>query len=219
MRGKIIGFYWTLPVPRVGFTCLPRDVDAAAKASKTIRYQRELTHRWARDNVCDVILEDVFIELQPDRGSDMIVEPLDRLSKQAEQEAATIVYVDFSHLQGWRSHHLMRSWIRGVDGDRIIGLPPAPLPIDGEWFDPQEHFGKWRGENEKWLASKVGRIETIRHKIEGMRRRAGSKASYPAIADFLNSDGVVTTTGKQWSAESVRKFMTYYMQDGPPSRD
>ena len=32
-----VGFYWTLPVPWAGFVELPEDIDAAAKASRTIR--------------------------------------------------------------------------------------------------------------------------------------------------------------------------------------
>ena len=36
-----VGFYWTLPVPWAGFTHLPDAVEAAAKASQTIRSQCE----------------------------------------------------------------------------------------------------------------------------------------------------------------------------------
>ena len=41
VRPRFVGFYWTLPMPHVGFTKLPRDAEAAAEASQTIRYQRE----------------------------------------------------------------------------------------------------------------------------------------------------------------------------------
>ena len=39
MGRNAVGFYWTLPVPWAGFTDLPKDIDAAVKASRTIRYQ------------------------------------------------------------------------------------------------------------------------------------------------------------------------------------
>jgi hypothetical protein len=34
---RFVGFYWTLPMPKVGFTRLPEDAGAAAEASRTIR--------------------------------------------------------------------------------------------------------------------------------------------------------------------------------------
>ena len=34
---KFFGFYWTLPVNWTGFQSLPRNVDEAADASRTIR--------------------------------------------------------------------------------------------------------------------------------------------------------------------------------------
>jgi hypothetical protein len=49
VRQRFVGFYWTLPIPAVGFTSLPKDVGAAAAASKTIRYQRERIRRWVAD--------------------------------------------------------------------------------------------------------------------------------------------------------------------------
>ena len=49
MSQNAVGFYWTLPVPWVRFTSLPKAVDDAAKLSRTIRYQRDLIRRYAAD--------------------------------------------------------------------------------------------------------------------------------------------------------------------------
>ena len=65
-----VGFYWTLPVPWAGFTKLPKDIEEAAKASRTIRYQCELIRRYARDNGYRLVDEKVFLEIEPDRGSE-----------------------------------------------------------------------------------------------------------------------------------------------------
>lgn len=40
-KPRFVGFYWTLPMPHEGFKELPEDTEAAAKASRTVRYQRE----------------------------------------------------------------------------------------------------------------------------------------------------------------------------------
>ncbi len=52
-----VGFYWTLPVPWAGFTELPKDVDRAAEFSRTIRYQREIIRRYAREHHLQLIHE------------------------------------------------------------------------------------------------------------------------------------------------------------------
>jgi len=39
---RYVGFYWTLPIPSVGFLKLSDDPDVAATQSKTIKYQREV---------------------------------------------------------------------------------------------------------------------------------------------------------------------------------
>ena len=48
MNERYVGVYWTLPVNWAGFRALPLDVDAAAAASRTIRYQRERVRGWVR---------------------------------------------------------------------------------------------------------------------------------------------------------------------------
>ncbi len=76
-----VGFYWTLPVPWAGFTELPTDIDAAAGASRTIGYQRALIRRHAKAEKLNLIREEVFLEIEPDRGSRSIHAPLNRLAK------------------------------------------------------------------------------------------------------------------------------------------
>ena len=65
-----IGFYWTLPVPWAGFRDLPNDADEASGLSRTIRYQRDRVRRWVKEEKGELIDETVFLETEPDRGSD-----------------------------------------------------------------------------------------------------------------------------------------------------
>jgi hypothetical protein len=91
-----VGFYWTLPVPWVGFERLPGQVDEAAKFSRTIRYQRDLIRRYATEHRYKLMHEQVFIEIGPDRGSEYIIEPLEKAQKVCLQSDAVLLYVEFS---------------------------------------------------------------------------------------------------------------------------
>lgn len=86
---NFIGLYWTLPVPWAGFVNLPDDPDAAAAASRTIRYQVERVRRWVKDQKGTLVAERVFLELQPDRGSEQIVPEIDRLLVLAEKKGGS----------------------------------------------------------------------------------------------------------------------------------
>ena len=64
-----VGFYWTLPMPHAGFKELPKDAEAAAKASRTIRYQRDRVRLHVEAEGGLLVGETVWLELEPDRGS------------------------------------------------------------------------------------------------------------------------------------------------------
>ncbi len=85
---RYIGFYWTRPVPWAGFTALPRDANDAAKMSMTVRYQRERVWRWVRDERGELIAEEAFIEVAPDRGTKHIVPEVDRLLRICREQEA-----------------------------------------------------------------------------------------------------------------------------------
>lgn len=75
-RDAAVGFYWTRPVNWAGFTRLPRDVEEAAQASRTIRYQMERVRAWARDNAVALVEEVPFLDLRTDRVTDACGEAL-----------------------------------------------------------------------------------------------------------------------------------------------
>ena len=105
-----VGFYWTLPVPWAGFKTLPEDIDAAAKASRTIRYQCAMIRRHAKENNYRLVSEKVFLEIEPDRGSHEILDTLKPLEAICRARDAVLLYVDFSAVQGWRSHQPLSEW-------------------------------------------------------------------------------------------------------------
>lgn len=131
-----VGFYWTLPVPWAGFTTLPEDIDAAAKVSRTIRYQCDLIRRHAVENGYTLVAEKVFLEIAPDRGSQYVLEALRPLEAICRAREAVLLFVDFSEVQGWRGHGPLSDWatrtdpsrdgLSGRDPDRRWIVRPAP---------------------------------------------------------------------------------------------
>lgn len=198
-----IGFYWTLPVPWAGFTALPEDIDAAAQASRTIRYQRDLIRRHAREGSFRLVAEKVFLEIAPDRGSRHFLDALRPLEAMCRAQGATLLLVDFSQIQGWRTHGPLFGWARDADIEVEIVYPDRIL-IEGEPFDPDVHFSEWRARQNAWTR---GKEERVARALEAARRLRAEGRSYQAIAEALNAQGVRSATGKPWRDESIRKLL------------
>lgn len=225
-RGRgpaFVGFYWTLPVPRFGITGLPRNVDKAAAASRTIRYQREVVKRYATLDCRGYVAgEVVWMEHEPDRGSPYVREPLEEAFSLCRSKRATLLYVDFAlrqthddadTYQRWRRHAPLREALKNAPVD-CEPLPPDSIRIDGKLFDPIEHFRAWR----KLLAER----RYARHRKEEYAKEIITliapyippqqpKPDYKAAARFLNEQKLQTTTGKLWSADTLRMFANKYV--------
>lgn len=206
---RAVGFYWTLPVPWAGFHTLPADIEAAAAASKTIRYQMHLIRGWAADNRFDLIHEEVFIELQPDRPSEHIREPLAGLAEKCRSHEATLLYVNFSKVQGWRSNLVMDKWLADAGASiPIMPIWPDRIAIEGLDFDPHRHFDQWRKRWEDWRSEKGERSRLLAQEINALKAEGKKNAQ---IAATLNARRLFTVTGKPWTADSVRKLMKNYL--------
>lgn len=200
---KAVGFYWTLPVPWVGFTDLPSDVDKAAAQSQTIHYQRDLIRRYAKDHGMDLIHEAAFLEIEPDRGTRNVKDALRKVEKLCSTHGATLLIVDFSEVQGWRSHAPLNEWALSSRIEvRLIF--PDHVVIDGKSFDPHSHFSEWRHRQREWTDGKEDRAAACQ--VEAVRLRAEG-SSYAAIAAGLNAKGLFNLTGKPWTADNLRKFL------------
>ncbi len=198
-----VGFYWTLPVPWAGFTSLPEDVDEAARTSRTIRYQAALIRDFARAQGYRLIEERIFLELEPDRSSPWVKEPLQGLVTLCRRERATILYVDFSHEQGWRSHPVMEKLLADSALD-IVPVSASPVTIEGKTFDPFEHFSDWRERQQRWTADKEVRARTAATRAIALYEQG---RTFDEVADILNGEELPTPTGKAWSGDNLRKFL------------
>lgn len=204
MGRNAVGFYWTLPVPWAGFKELPEDIEAAAKASKTIRYQVQRIRSYAQTEGFTLIREEVFLEVQPDRGTDSVISALNKLERYCRKHAAALLYVDFSLAQGWRSHPPMEAWSRGKKIE-LMPIWPDEVMIEGKNFDPVGHFQEWRQRQEAWSAGKSVRVRNAIARAQELR---AGKLSHDRIAATLNLEDLRSATGRPWTGEMVRKLLT-----------
>lgn len=202
---RVIGFYWTLPVPWIGFTTLPKSVDEAAAASRSIRYQRERVRQWAKDEGGQVLHEEAFMETKADRGTTAILPEIDRLLARGEALDATLALVNFAESFYWRPHAAL--WGRLRAEERVMALDPVPVLIDGQFFDPTAHFRAWTEMAETHTALKPQAKAQIAARITAMKHGG---ASFAAIADALNAEGVTTPSGKRWRADNLRKLLAQF---------
>lgn len=97
-----IGIYWTLPVNWAGFRDLPPSVEAAAAASKTIRYQRERVRRHVQDDGGDLLAEISFMNTRTDRATDAVRDVLHRHAPAFLVVSPTVLTVRFEDNSHWR---------------------------------------------------------------------------------------------------------------------
>lgn len=198
-----VGFYWTLPVPWTGFTRLPKQVDEAAKVSKTIRYQRDLIRRYALAEHYELIHEEVFLEIEPDRGSDFVIRPLMKAKAICQRQNASLLLVDFWQVQQWRAHFVLKDWLQ-ESGIEVRFVYPDEIPMDGQSFNPHVHFNNWREVQKEWTARKQERIDRARDRARELLEEG---KSFSDIAAALNAERVQSSTGRPWKADNLRRFM------------
>lgn len=203
MKRGAVGFYWTLPVPWAGFTELPSSIEDAAQHSQTIGFQRKLIHDFALRHGLALVHEAAFLEIDPDRGSTLIHQALDKAAVTCREHAAVLLFVDFSSVQGWRSHEPMLQWLRDAEIE-TLPIEAQAVSMSGRRFDPFEHFAEWRCKQREWTDGKGERAAVAYARAVALR---SSGLKNPAIAQILNEEGVRSLSGRPWSADSVRKFI------------
>lgn len=198
-----VGFYWTLPVPWADFDRLPEDTDGAAKASRTIRYQRELIRRHAKEQKYRLAEEKVFLELAPDRGSEHVLDALRPVAVICRELDAVLLLVDFSAVRGGA---VMVHYRNGADNLRFTPslytrtrFPsmvrhsiPTATSLNGADF-------RMNGQTAKRIALRMRRMS-----LESCELK---KKTYKSIAESLNNACIRSATGKDWTSDNVRALL------------
>ena len=210
-----IGFYWTLPVPRFGFTRLPASVDEAAAESRTIRYQREVVRLHVARERGHMAGEIAWLEENPDRGGHFAREHVEKAFALCRATGATLLHVDFGEQFGWRKHNELQQLL-AESPVPCRPLSPDAISIDGKLFSPVAHFRKWRSDLEKARLS-TGQKEDYAHRIAALIAPflppERSVPDYRGAAAFLQEQGLMTSTGKPWQADALRMFLNKYRPD------
>ncbi|GJD96244.1 recombinase family protein [Methylobacterium iners] len=204
MRTAYVGFYWTLPVNWADFRRLPSDVEGAAQASRTIRYQRERVRQWVKEDAVSLVGEIAFMDVRTDRATEAVREALIATRRVCVRRKAKLVYVRFEEQNLWRSNPYLRRHAEEF-GLELVALSPDPLTIDGRRFDPAEHFKRWR------TADKEQMGELRREAYQGLEQALSvfpeGAGRWQAIAERLNGDGIRSLKGSTWTPENVRKVV------------
>ena len=203
MSGSYVGVYWTLPVNWAGFRDLPPAVDAAAAASRTIRYQRERVRGWVREQGGALLGEVAFMDTRTDRATDTVRDVLRRAAPAYAGKGATLLAVQFHEVHHWRHNPFLHKAAEEL-GLEVIGLSPDRLTIWGEVFDPARHFAAWRAEDVSAMARL--RLEAHEGLQAALAELPNGNGRWQAIAGLLNGRGVRTIRGGAWTADNVRKL-------------
>lgn len=187
------GIYWTYPVRWVGLTRF-EDVFHATTVSRTIRYQRAQILRHAASQKRAVLAEAAFLEAAADRGTIEVAEEIAATVRRRPD--LTPVLIDFSDPSGWRRHHELRERMISASAEF---LPAEPAFLDGRRFDPIQHFRSWA---ERWSDHARSRVEHRETILAALR-----DAPPTGRAAWLNDLGLLTHTGKEWTADNLRKFV------------
>lgn len=202
MRQPYVGIYWTLPVNWAGFRDFPPSAEAAAAASKTIRYQRERVHHHVEDDGGDLIAEIAFMDTRTDRATDAVRDVLHRHAPAFLIASPKVLNVRFEDNSHWRPNPFVHRAASELGLD-LIGLPPDPLLINGHIFDPARHFAIWR----KRDATAIARLRFNADEALSAALAATplGEGRWQTIAKSLNAQHVRTIRGGAWTPENVRK--------------
>lgn len=204
MKAACVGFYWTLPVNWADFRRLPSDVEGAANASQTIRYQRERVRQWVREEAVSLVGEVAFMDVRTDRATEEVRDALIKARHLCAKRKAVLTYVRFEERNMWRSNPHLRQHA-GELGLELVELSPDPLTIDGRRFDPVAHFKRWR------IADKERMGDLRREAYQGLEQALTAvpegTGRWQTIAERLNSNGIKSLKGSAWTSENVRKVV------------
>jgi hypothetical protein len=204
VKAACVGFYWTLPVKWADFRRLPSDVEGAAAASQTIRYQRERVRQWAREEAVSLVGEIAFMDVRTDRATEEVRDTLVKARRLCAERQAVLAYVRFEERNMWRSNPHLRQHAEEL-GLELVGLSPDPLTLDGRRFDPVAHFKRWR------IADKEQMGDLRREAYQGLEQALSivpeGSGRWETIAQRLNSKGVRSLKGSTWTPENVRKVV------------
>ena len=207
---EFIGIYWTLPSP--GRTALPNLIEEAARASFTIKYQRQLVSAVATGIGLKPLTECALQFSSRLEWTDGLDEVLANALARSDEDTV-LISVDFQAF-GWRTHHALRHRLRGTGLQDIrvaagINLDVADhFALNRHWDERHRQLRK-----ERRTGLKSPRYQPDRQRLDQfhdyMRRRIENiddwqDWSLAKKAEALNARALWTVSGLRWNTELVR---------------
>lgn len=207
---EFIGIYWTLPAP--GRPVLPIHIDDAARASFTIKRQRQVVSAVATGIGLKPLAECALqfsSRLEWTKGLDEVL--ADALGR--SDEDTVLISVDFQAF-GWRTHHALRHRLRGTGLQDIRVSAGMDLDVASH-FALNRHWDERHRQlrKERRGGTKSRRFQPDRQRLnqfhDYMRWRIGEIEewqdwSLAKKAEALNARALWTVSGLRWNAELVR---------------
>jgi hypothetical protein len=203
VAAEYVGIYWTLPVNWAGFRNLPSDVDEAAAASQTIRYQRERARAYVREVGGVLVSEIAFMDTRPDRATDAVRQVLRRAAPDYAGRHITLLAVRFADIHMWRHNPFLDDAAEEL-GLELLALSPDPVTVEDQVFDPALHFATWRKADESAMTRL--RLEAHAGLKAALAEVPEGDGRWRTIARLLDSRGIRSIRGQRWTAENVRKL-------------
>jgi hypothetical protein len=231
---KWIALYWTLSVSWAknrdrpdGHIELSPDADTAAQESKTIQYQQTLVRREVKKAKRQLIGEVPYIEHDAFRPNDDIKAVLNRIAARCRGEGAGFVYVRFGGPFQRRYHAALEHWVKytcasfGIkchiieakdhgnrsESDQDEHDIHQPKQHYSGLIDPYAHFRSW---DAAYQDRREGREQRISKIIELATQLRSRGENFTQVATHLNSREIYSTTGKRWTADGLRKFVSRF---------
>jgi len=229
---KWIALYWTLSVPWArsrdrpdGHITLSEDADTAAQQSKTIQYQQALVHSRIKIAKRQLIGEVPYIDRDAFRPSEAIKGVLDRIALRCRDEGAGFVYVRFGgryrvryydELENWVKFTAKRSGIKfhfinakdhhdGSEWDQDEHDTHQPKQQYSGLIDIFAHFRAWKAAGQDRKDGSEQQIGKIIEVVTELRSRG---ETFSQVAAQLNSEEIYSATGKLWTPDGLRKFVS-----------
>ena len=229
---KWIALYWTLSVPWAkdkdgpsGHKKLSEDANIAAQESKTIQYQQALVHNEINIAKRHLIGEVTYKDRDAFRPSNEIRDVLDRIALRCRDEGAGFVYVRFGGPYRVRYYGELENWVKFTakrSGIKFHCIDAKNHHDRSEWdqdehdthqpkkqysglIDIFAHFRAWKAAGQDRKDGSEQQIGKIIEVVTELRSRG---ETFSQVAAQLNSEDIYSATGKRWTTDGLRKFVS-----------
>lgn len=207
---RFVAFYWTRPVFWAGFRHGFAGIADAYEKSATIRYQIARLAKYNTEQGGKIFDEFAFMEISSHTASKEFADEFNTtVVAAAHRHSAQILFVNFKETDGWRAHQFLDPIL--ADEELCMPVPPDPVEVCGELFDPARHFAMWRARSESEGAKR--RELALQELAVAYEHYRHSRGKWDLIRDHLNERKLLSFGGRAWSSANAEKVFNRFIRD------